>query len=129
MPSAGAKAVLQGIERRQNQPAICYEIAGKLRSEISSLESELYGPVVSRPRKKEQERREARIDGMKTALGLALGIPLDLHLEAVDKFLEEFRQERLRAAQDGSDDQAERRRKALAAEKSRIVGLTERNQR
>jgi hypothetical protein len=123
--ASGMQTVLRGIERRQSQSEICYEIAQNLRGEINSLQAEMFGPVTSRPRKKEQESREARISGMKTALGLALGIPPDFHLEALEQFLGDFRKERLRAIEDGHDDQAERRRKALAAEKRRIVGPRE----
>lgn len=124
MPVAGIDAILRGIERRQGQPEVCYEIARELRSEINSLHAAMFGPAVSRPRKKERDRREAHINGMKTALGLALGIPPDLHSESLDKFLDDFRQERLKAIQNGSDERAERQRKALAAERGRIVGLS-----
>ena len=77
----------------------CHRIATELRAEINGLAATLDGPVSYRPGKTEIRRREARIDGMKMALALALGLAPAGYQEAVDAFLVEFRDERLAARQ------------------------------
>ncbi|MFE0472674.1 hypothetical protein ACFW2V_13765 [Streptomyces sp. NPDC058947] len=76
---------------------ICHRMASEIRGEINGLWASMNGPVSARPGRTEVARREARIDGMKWMLALALGIPLGGWQEAVDAFLEEFKNERLAA--------------------------------
>jgi hypothetical protein len=76
---------------------ICHLMASEIRGEINGMWAAMNGQVSARPGKREITRREARLDGMKWMLALALGIPLGGWQEAVDAFLEEFKAERLAA--------------------------------
>lgn len=76
---------------------ICHRLASEIRGEINGLWAAMNGQASARPGKTEVARREARIDGMKWMLALALGVPLSGWQEAVDAFLEEFKNERLTA--------------------------------
>lgn len=97
-PQPGMEAVIRHLRGSLVREGVCYEIAREVRAEINGLWAAQNGPVSGRPGKKEVARWEARIDGIKWALGIALGIPLaDLRGE-VDLFLEEFKSERLKAS-------------------------------
>lgn len=78
--------------------AACHRIAVELRAEINGLQASMNGTVSARPGKRIQAYKETRIEGMKWALALALGLPPAGYQEAVNAFLEDFRQERLDAA-------------------------------
>lgn len=73
----------------------CYRIALELRGESNGYWAAMNGAVSARPGKKEQARREARIEAMKWSLALALGLPMSSHQEEIEKFLTAFRDERL----------------------------------
>ena len=103
-PERSDKPGMQTVRRHLDEDVeyaedSCHRIATELRGEINGLAATLDGPVSYRPGKTEIRRREARIDGMKFALALALGLPLAGYQEAVDAFLEEFRDERLASRQ------------------------------
>lgn len=81
-----------------SQGEVCYRIARELRGEINALWAQEHGSVSNRPGKKERAHKLARIEGMKWALALALGIPLGAYQDKINIFLEEFKAERLDAA-------------------------------
>jgi hypothetical protein len=54
---------------------ICHLMASEIRGEINGMWAAMNGQVSARPGKREITRREARLDGMKWMLALALGIP------------------------------------------------------
>lgn len=94
----GMVAVLCHLERSEaplSQADICYRMTQEIRGEINGLWAALNGQVSARPGRKQQVYREARIEGMKQMLALALGMPAVGPADRVDPFLEEFRAERL----------------------------------
>lgn len=97
----GMATVLRHLERFEvplSQATICYRMAQDIRAEINGLWATMNGQVSARPGKRERAHREARIDGMKQMLALALGMPRVGPSNRVDAFLEGFKVERLNAA-------------------------------
>lgn len=98
----GMAAVYRALVAPLDQAQVCYWIAVELRAEINGLWASQHGAVSGRPGKREIDRREARIEGMKWALALALGVgATGGWQEKVNAFLDDFRQERLRNKQKG----------------------------
>lgn len=91
----GMAAVCRHLRGPLRQAEVCHEIASETRVEINGLWAARNGPVKARPGKRATAAREARIDALKWALGIALGLRPAGRRDGVDAFLEDFRQERL----------------------------------
>lgn len=98
MPAVTEKAGMRAIRVHMHPEAgslvaACYRITKELRAEINGLWAAQSGSVSARPGKRETERREQKIEGLKWALALAMGFPLGEWRWRVDAFMEDFREE------------------------------------
>ena len=90
----GMAAVRRAIRETKSQDDVVHAIAAELRGEMNGLSANDNGPVSHRIGKREREGRLAKMQGLRCALMLALGLPLGAHDE-LDAFLGDFKNERL----------------------------------
>lgn len=96
----GMVAISRFIEdgERLEQMEICYKIANEIWIRIATLEKDSRKAASRRFGKREVERQQIEMRGLKIALRFALGVPYSHGEVLIDSFLNQFQQERLAAA-------------------------------
>jgi hypothetical protein len=90
----GMPAVRRAIRECLTQEDVVYAIAAELRAGVNGLRANDNGSVSGRLRKRDRDAKVVAMQGLRTALMFALGLPRGSH-EELDAFLEDFKNERL----------------------------------